>query len=115
MEPSYANTGAQKASYHSGAQVGQQVAGLAQGIPPKQPAIQEHANRLHDSAAQLADLNGRLSNILSRLHGPSPEDPNAAATPTPNGVLYVAQFGAEKINLEISKLSGLVSKLEQLA
>ena len=93
-----------------------QIAVNSAGSAPKQPAMAEHAERLHNHAAQLAEINGRLASLLSRLHGPTPEgtSPNKDS-PQPTGVLYVAQFGAERIGAEIDKLRQATSALEQFA
>lgn len=84
--------------------------------PSKQPAMAEHAQRLHNHADALLGSNTRLAAILDRMHGPQPEVANEAkGQSTPVGVLYVAQFGAEKIGIEIDRLQNLLSRLEQVA
>lgn len=81
------------------------------------PAFVSHAQSLHDVAERFSMINGRLANVLARVTGPVP--PTAAAStdksPTPDGVLYVAQFGAERLRIESDRLDELVCRLENLA
>lgn len=91
-------------------------ASLGQSIAPKQTAMQEHAHRLHQLAANLSNCNARLGSILDRLHGPTPEATgNGEKNPDPTGALYIAQFGAERISIEIDRLNQLCNRLEQVA
>lgn len=84
--------------------------------PPKQSAMHEHSARLHDLATRLSQCNERLSGIINRAFGPEPQAAaKEVAQPNPNGVLYVAQFGAERIGMEIERLSQQIAKLEQIA
>lgn len=89
----------------------------ATAAAPKQSAMQEHAERLHDLAISIAGCNQSISAILDRLHGPQPEPAGKTdqAQTTPSGVLHVAQFGAERISQEIERLRHMISILERVA
>ena len=100
--------------------VGAGVAALGAGspiAPPKQSAMTEHAQRLHIQAEHLAKCNSRLYALLERMYGPTPETTSGPGKDQagPSGVLYVAQFGAERIGLEIEKLGASIARLENVA
>ena len=96
----------------------QQSVGMTQVPSPKQSPMDAHAEALSMLANKLIDANSRLNCALDRLRGPAPQTvpqqgQNTPATPPPSGVLHVAQFGAERIRLEIEQLYGALGELEQ--
>lgn len=80
------------------------------------PALATHAQSLHDVAERFSQINSRLANVLARVTGPMPPADNTKnPAATPDGVLYVAQFGAERLRIESDRLDELVCRLENLA
>jgi hypothetical protein len=85
-------------------------------IAPKQTAMQEHTQKIHLQVERLSECNSRLYGLLDRIIGSTPEtSAEAKGAVSPNGVLYVAQFGVERIGQEIDRLQGQISRLESLA
>lgn len=83
---------------------------------PKQPAMQTHAERLHDLAERLSSQVNRLGGFIDRVQPAPPSDTagREAPQPAPTGTLLVAQFGAEKISLEIDRLNAVLNRLESI-
>lgn len=74
-----------------------------------------HAKKLHELAGQISDLNFRISSFLDRMVGGVPQEAASNAKEAePIGVIFVAQFGAEKIQRQIGVLSDQVARLEQI-
>jgi hypothetical protein len=82
----------------------------------KQSPMTQLAERLHEQASTLDAVAMRLSAVLERLNGPAPttapSTENNALTPGP-GVLHVAQFGSQRIALQIERLNSIAYDLEQ--
>lgn len=77
--------------------------------------VPSHAKKLHELAGQISDLNFRISSFLERMVGAVPQETASnAKEPEPVGVIFVAQFGAEKIQRQIGVLSDQVARLEQI-
>lgn len=93
-----------------------QAAGMQNSIQPAQPVspMAAHAERLHKLAAELQQLNNRLTNAIDRIAGPIPETVgNSKDLPEPGqGSLLVAQFGAERIGIGVNRLAELITRLE---
>lgn len=80
------------------------------------PPIQEHAQRLHKYAEELAVLSNRIESFCDRLTGPQPQSVGEGKDqPEPNGVLFVAQFGATRIQHGLDRLREITTRLESIA
>jgi hypothetical protein len=82
----------------------------------KQLPMTALADRLHDQASSLDTIAQRLSAVLERLNGPVPT-PAPAGENNPSqsgpGVLHVAQFGSQRIAMNIERLTAIAADLEQ--
>lgn len=88
--------------------------GMVNAAAPKSP-MQAHADTTHTLAGNLQDANNRLSALIDRIVGPCPDPAGggiAKDQPPPNGALLVAQFGAERINIGVTRLNELLNRLE---
>lgn len=94
------------------------IAGAGNGTPVGQTPAQEHANHLHALAEHLSAANGRLSDVLRRFVGESPDDMAKStvdnAVQAAGGVLHVAKFGAQRLAMEVERYTALTTRLEQI-
>lgn len=72
------------------------------------------AENIHGLASRLSGANDRLASAVNRLIGfPPPESQVAGKdNPSPDGVLLVAQFGAERIRQQLDSLEHLIERIE---
>lgn len=88
---------------------------LAATSGPIVSAMQAHTNKLASYATELDNMNGRLATAISRMVGPSLENPPKATLPvSQDGVLHNATFEAQRIGNGLDELNSLISKLDDL-
>lgn len=91
------------------------VAGQTSNPKPGGSELPQHAEHLNHLALVLNEQNNRLTSLLGKIFGPSPDERPAAEPEANGGVLHVAQFAARRISIEVERLQVLASRLENLA
>lgn len=85
--------------------------------PKTSTILENHASILTDLATDLGSQTARLSHLLDRLAGPEPTTGNTGGGGKelqPSGVIYVSQFAAQRIRVEINQIAELIGRLENL-